>query len=132
MFPTLGMSPGSPLEDSRDGVEERERERERETQKGKDTERETHTQREGEAHRGKRGSERGPERPAGTERAVTQRPRPGLPCPSALGPRTVDADTGCGQHCHHQPGAGVTPSWAQGRGLVTRTAGAADGEGQAF
>lgn len=33
MFPTLGMSPGSPLEDSRDGVEKREKE----TQKGKDT-----------------------------------------------------------------------------------------------
>ena len=46
MFPTLGMSPGSPLEDSRDGVEERERERHR---KGK-THRERHTPKEKERH----------------------------------------------------------------------------------
>lgn len=48
MFPTLGMSPGSPLEDSRDGVEERERERER-PRKGK-THRERHTPKEKERH----------------------------------------------------------------------------------
>lgn len=107
MFPTLGMSPASPLEDSRDGVEERETE----THRGKDTERDTHTHKEKERHtEGRAERQRERARDAGGKRAsCTQRPGPGLPCLSPLGPRTSTADTGCGQHRHHQPRARVTP-----------------------
>ena len=108
----------------------RERERPR---KGK-THRERNTHKEKERHSGK---SREAAREGQTCRREQSEPSPSAQGPASpasptLGPRTIDADTGCGQHRHHQPRAGVTPSWAQGRCLVTRTGGAADGKGQAF
>lgn len=78
MFPTLGMSPGSPLEDSRDGVEERERERDPERERH--TERDTHPKRRRGTQREERQRERA--REAGRNRASRHpvpKARPPLP-----------------------------------------------------